>query len=148
MHSIYSNKLQVNVKIYDEFCKFSKEIHTFTTGRVVMYWIRLQYFWSESWLVEKTTRFLKFRLRFSPGLMGHAVAKKPWERGWDGGQVIVPVVTLKATANRICHRLCNCKGHYFQLCINSFITFDGQILPGTKTPRLSNFQQTFYSLPW
>ena len=34
-----------------------------------MFCIRLQDFWSESWLAEKTTRFLKFRFWFSPGLM-------------------------------------------------------------------------------
>ena len=73
---IYSNKLEVNVRNIIKFGKFRKKIYIFTTGRVVMLWIRLQDFWSESWLVVVSVEKLIGSSGFGfSRAYGHAAAK-------------------------------------------------------------------------
>ena len=47
-----------------------------------MSWARLQDFWSESWLADENYKIFEVPVSVFSRAYGHAVAKKPWVRGW------------------------------------------------------------------
>ena len=46
-----------------------------------MSWVRLQDFWSESWLADENYKIFEVPVSVFSRAYGHAVAKKPWVRG-------------------------------------------------------------------